>query len=260
MKKLIIILALLLALPANATVYSYFKNAGLPYPSLSQRVLIAQKAGIQNYTGTANQNYWLEKFLLENSSQQLGSGGITSSQPVVNPSLKGNNTWSGLNNFYATTTFSTNSQIVIGNDISSTQTSTNFLGNLKLSGYVSSTYSYQSLADSGAIAVSGTASYVITTNFPASRIRIFSHAGFGSGNTALYVSDGGWTVLGANNCVYSIGYSAWPAAKSNSYAYYNWDGSSVGNYGTITNVSSTGFTISNTNGGSVISYIYWEAE
>lgn len=63
MKKLLILLALLIAAPAQASLYDYYREQGLKLPSLTERRVIAAGQGIRGYTGTLGQNVALEGLL-----------------------------------------------------------------------------------------------------------------------------------------------------------------------------------------------------
>lgn len=69
MRKLILIISILsvfLATPAKAKLYDYYLERGLGFPSIEERVEVAQNCGISNYTGTFRQNIEFEKCLKEN--------------------------------------------------------------------------------------------------------------------------------------------------------------------------------------------------
>lgn len=64
MKKIIIILvSFLLALPASASLYNYYKEQGQVLPNVLDRVAIAADCGIENYVGSYEQNIALEDCL-----------------------------------------------------------------------------------------------------------------------------------------------------------------------------------------------------
>ena len=63
MKKLLILLALLIATPAQASLYDYYQGQGLKLPSIAERRVIALAKGFKVYSGTKEQNILLEQIL-----------------------------------------------------------------------------------------------------------------------------------------------------------------------------------------------------
>ena len=99
MKKTIfaLLLFLLLAGTAQASLYSYYQEQGQKLPSIAQRVVLASSYGISGYRGTAAQNTALEAYL--RGSQVNLLGGSTSTVPTPSPKLNSTNTWAGWNYF-----------------------------------------------------------------------------------------------------------------------------------------------------------------
>ena len=60
MKKIIIFLGLLFAIPASASLWQYYQERGLELPIFKERIQIADSCGIENYRGTIEQNNQLE--------------------------------------------------------------------------------------------------------------------------------------------------------------------------------------------------------
>jgi hypothetical protein len=115
MKKMFIavIILLLTATSANASLWSYYKDNGRSLPPLSERAIIASQCGIESYTGTVKQNISLEKCLrgqtlgaaipeiaaLFESSLQNSIAVDATSMTLVNATLKNGNQLSGLYGF-----------------------------------------------------------------------------------------------------------------------------------------------------------------
>lgn len=86
MKKLFYFLLAFICLPlvANATLYEYYKELGLNLPEVNQRTLVAQGCGIDNYSGTYEQNIALENCLRGN---KLGANPVTRYKVTLTSSM-----------------------------------------------------------------------------------------------------------------------------------------------------------------------------
>lgn len=109
-----------------------------------------------------------------------------------------------------------------------------------------------------------TGTQAVTLGFRPSAVRVFAQSTHSSG--VIKNSQGGWNSSGGNYCVY-IGDDGTPATTVGTSSSEAWRISSdvspsfVGHAGTITTITDTGFTLSNTESGSASDiYLYWEAE
>lgn len=91
MKKVLssILLFILLASPAGATLYSYYKGN---LPSIASRAQVAAQYGIFNYTGSLEQNLKLEAALRAGEGDSLGFNVVTDYKTTLSSSISGSDT------------------------------------------------------------------------------------------------------------------------------------------------------------------------
>lgn len=118
---------------------------------------------------------------------------------------------------------------------------------------------------SGTVELSSTGTTAITCGFRPSSVRI--HAVQTSAISAWGQSHGGWDVFGGNRCSYMGNASGDPTPAYAGvqttlawYVYTDITGTPVGNSGTVTTITDTGFTLNNTLQNVSIARLYWEAE
>jgi len=117
---------------------------------------------------------------------------------------------------------------------------------------------------SGVTTFTASGNTAITLGFRPSSVKIYA-VGAQATNGLNLMSQGGWTADGGDDCVY-VGDNGGPGFDGGTAATYAWNivadnTPDVSHRGTITSVTDTGFTLSNTktNGPPTVS-IYWEAE
>lgn len=118
---------------------------------------------------------------------------------------------------------------------------------------------------SGTTQLSATGQTVVTIGFRPASVRI--HAKVSDASVSSFgVSDGGWTVAGANDCSY-FGNKAgdatpgWVGVTTSAwYVYTDITGTPLGHVGNVTSVTDTGFTLNNTKQSTPgDAYLFWEA-
>lgn len=115
----------------------------------------------------------------------------------------------------------------------------------------------------GTVTLSATGVTNITTGFKPSKVRIHASSASTLATEKTRYSNGGWSQGGGNDCVYvGEGSSAEVQGGLVANAWYVYDsGPSVGHLGNVTNVTATGFDLSNTKAGAADNaLIFWEAE
>lgn len=114
---------------------------------------------------------------------------------------------------------------------------------------------------SGTTTFNSTTTTAITTGFRPSNVRVFAtYAPATAGASAS--SFGGWTVSGGNRCAF-VGQDNSNDGLDGDSSSLAWsvqsNAASVSNSGTVTTITDTGFTLSNTNNLGHTVHIYWEA-
>jgi hypothetical protein len=89
------LLSLLVAVPAQATLYQFYQEQGKPLPSLAERSQLASTLGVRSYTGTASQNALLENYLRSNieEDQTIGFGVATDYDTTLAQSMTSNQSY-----------------------------------------------------------------------------------------------------------------------------------------------------------------------
>lgn len=89
------LLSLLVAVPAQATLYQFYREQGKPLPSLAERSQLASTLGVRSYTGTASQNTLLEYYLRSNieEDQTIGFGVATDYDTTLAQSMTSNQSY-----------------------------------------------------------------------------------------------------------------------------------------------------------------------
>lgn len=89
------LLFLLVAVPANATLYQFYQEKGRQLPSVAERSQLASTLGMREYTGTVSQNLLLEQYLRANTEedQTIGFGVASDYETTLAQSMTSNQTY-----------------------------------------------------------------------------------------------------------------------------------------------------------------------